>query len=136
MYTEKILKRFRNPKFAGEIKNPDAVGEVGSMKCGDVMKIFLKVRGGKISEIKFLTYGCVAAIAASDAMCELARGKTLKQAEKITFKDIIKKMGGDVPAIKVHCSVLGTDALKKAIENYNKKRNEKQENKGDIKNGK
>lgn len=118
MYAEKIIKRFRNPKFAGEIKNPDAVGEVGNKKCGDVMKIYLKVKNNKITEIKFKTYGCIAAISASDAMCELAKGKTLAQAEKIIFKDIIKKMGGDIPALKVHCSVLGTEALKKAIGDY------------------
>jgi len=134
MYSDKIIKRFRNPKFVGELKNPDGFGQVGNMKCGDVMKIYLKIKDGKISNIKFQTYGCIAAIASSDAMCELARGKTLAQARKITFKDIIKKMGGDVPKLKVHCSVLGTEALKKAIEDYNKKDNcknaKKENNKG------
>ena len=118
MYSQKTIKRFQNPKFSGEIKNPDAVGQVGNMKCGDVMKIFLKVKKDNITNIKFQTYGCIAAIAASDAMCELAKGKSLADAEKITFKDIIKEMGGDVPTLKVHCSVLGTKALKNAIENY------------------
>jgi len=122
MYSKKVIARFKNPKFAGEIKNPDAVGRVGNMKCGDVMEIFLKVddKTRKIKNIKFKTYGCIAAIAASDAMCELAKGRTLEQAKKITYKEIIKKMGGDVPKIKVHCSVLGTRALKAAIENYKK----------------
>lgn len=123
MYSEKTIKRFRNPKFAGEIKNPDAIGRVGNMKCGDVMKIYLKVddKTKKIKDIKFHTYGCIAAIAASDAMCELAKGKTLERASKLTYNDIIKKMGGQVPKIKVHCSVLGTKALKSAIENYRRK---------------
>lgn len=122
MYSDKIIERFRNPKFVGEIENADAVGQVGNMKCGDVMKIYLKVdkKTKKIKEIKFKTYGCIAAISASDAMCELAKGKTLEQAKKITYDDILKKMGGDVPKIKVHCSILGTKALKKAVDNYYK----------------
>jgi len=122
MYTQKIIKRFEKPRFAGEIKNADAVGQVGNMKCGDVMKVFLKVKNDKIVDVKFKTYGCIAAIAASDAMCELAKGKTLENAKKITYKDIIKKMGGEVPQIKVHCSILGTQALTKAIENYEGKK--------------
>ncbi len=123
MYSKKVIERFENPKFVGEIKNPDAVGEVGNMKCGDVMKIYLKIEKGKIKNIKFKTYGCIAAISASDAMCELAKGKTLKQAEKITHEEIIEKMGGDVPQIKIHCSVLGTRALRKTIENYKNEKN-------------
>ena len=86
MYTEKTIKHFRNPKFAGEIKDADAVGEVGNMKCGDVMKMFLKVEDGVIKDIKFQTYGCIAAIASSDAMCELALGKTLDDAFKDNFQ--------------------------------------------------
>jgi len=120
-YSKKTINRFRNPKFAGEIKNPDAVGQVGNVKCGDVMKIFLKVKDDKVKDIKFQTYGCIAAIAASDAMCELVKGKTLTAALKLTAKDITKKLG-DLPNIKVHCSILGTKALKDAIENYKKKR--------------
>ncbi|MFA5019507.1 MAG: iron-sulfur cluster assembly scaffold protein [Candidatus Pacearchaeota archaeon] len=124
MYSQKIIRRFQNPKFAGEIKNPDAVGQEGNMKCGDVMRIFLKVdkKTKKIIDIKFKTYGCVAAIAASDAMCELAKGKTLEEAKKISYDEIIKKMGGEVPNIKIHCSVLGTQALRNAIKDYEKKR--------------
>ncbi len=122
-YSKKTLQRFQNPKFVGEMKKPDAVGQEGNIKCGDIMKIFLKVdkKTEKIKEIKFQTYGCVAAIAASDAMCELAKGKTLKQALKIKYSDIIKKLG-DLPMMKVHCSVLGTKALKNAIENYEKRK--------------
>lgn len=120
-YSKKTLNRFKNPKFAGEIKNADAVGEEGNIKCGDVMRIFLKVDKNKgiIKDVKFQTYGCVAAIAASDAMCEIVKGKTLEQAEKLTWNDIVKELG-NVPPIKYHCSILGTDALKNAIENYKK----------------
>jgi nitrogen fixation NifU-like protein len=120
MYTEKTIKHFRTPKFAGEMKDADAVGEVGNIKCGDVMKMFLKVENNVIKDIKFQTYGCIAAIASSDVMCELAIGKTLDDALKITFKDVVKKLD-DLPQIKLHCSVLGTAALKKAIENYKEK---------------
>ncbi|MDD5331600.1 MAG: iron-sulfur cluster assembly scaffold protein [Candidatus Nanoarchaeia archaeon] len=121
MYSEKMLERFRNPKFVGEIKNPDGVGEEGNMRCGDVMKVFIKVKNNKITDAKFKTFGCAAAIAASDALCELAIGKTLEQALKIEKNDIIKLLGGDVPAIKHHCSILGVETLHKAIEEYKRK---------------
>jgi nitrogen fixation protein NifU and related proteins len=121
MYNEKILGRFKNPKYAGEIEDADAVGEVGNVKCGDIMKVFIKVDNGIIKKIKFKTYGCIAAIASSDYLCELAEGKTLEEAKKITSQDVVDIMGGDVPVIKIHCSVLAQDALKKAIEEYNKK---------------
>lgn len=125
MYTAKTLKRFRKPKFAGEIKNADSIGKVGNLRCGDVMEIFIKVRKNKkgkevIEDISFLTYGCVAAIASTDIICELAKGKTLEKALKITSKDVIKKLG-KVPEIKHHCSVLGLNALKEAINKYRKK---------------
>ncbi|MAG07636.1 iron-sulfur cluster assembly scaffold protein [Candidatus Pacearchaeota archaeon] len=120
MYSEKIIERFRNPQFAGEIKDADAVGEEGNMKCGDIMKIFLKVENNVIVDIKFKTYGCMAAIASSDAMCELAKGMSVEGAEKITYEDIIEKMGGDVPEVKIHCSVLGTRALRNALKDYKK----------------
>ena len=121
MYSKKTLERFQNPKFAGEMKKPDAVGQVGNMKCGDIMKLFIKIKDDIIKDIKFKTYGCVAAIAASDAMCELAKGKKLSDALKITDKDITKKLG-NLPMIKLHCSILGTKALKDAIKNYKKKK--------------
>ncbi len=117
MYSKKVIDRFRNPKNTGEIKNPDAVGEVGNMKCGDVMKIYLKIQDNIIKDIKFQTYGCMAAIASSDILCELAKDKTLDQALNIKFEEITQGLG-NLPPIKVHCSVLGTHALKKAIENY------------------
>ena len=118
-YTKKVIKHFRNPKFAGMMKKPDAVGEAGDIICGDIMKIFLKVKNDTIKDIRFQTYGCVAAIACSDVLCTLAKGKKLDKALKITHKDIIKQLEG-LPVIKYHCSVLGTKALQKAIENYRK----------------
>jgi nitrogen fixation NifU-like protein len=123
MYSKETIKRFQKPKFVGEMKSPDAVGQEGNVKCGDIMKIFLKVdpKSEKIKDIKFQTYGCVAAIAASDAMCEIAKGKTLKQASEIPYSQIVKKLG-DLPQIKVHCSVLGTKALKNAIKNYEERK--------------
>ena len=116
-YSKKTLKRFKSPKFAGEIKNPDAVGQEGNPICGDVMKIFLKVKNDIIKDIKFQTFGCIAAIASSDMMCELAKGKKLDDGLKIKAEDIVKGLG-KMPPIKYHCSILGTKALRKAIENY------------------
>jgi len=120
MYTKEALKRFKNPKFAGELKKPDAVGKVGNINCGDIIKVEIKVENNRIKNIKFKTYGCIAAISASDVLCEMAKGKTLDKAMKITTKDIIKKLG-DLPPIKYHCSMMGIQALKKAIEGYRKK---------------
>jgi nitrogen fixation NifU-like protein len=116
-YSKKVLELFKNPKNMGEMKNPDAVGEVGNPSCGDIMKIYLKIKDNKIKDIKFQTMGCVAAIATSSMTTELAKGKTLEKAKKITNKDVVKSLG-DLPAIKMHCSNLASDALKKAIENY------------------
>ena len=120
-YYKKTLKRFSNPKFAGEIKNPDAVGEEGNLKCGDMMRIFLRVdkKKGIIKDIKFQTYGCVAAIAATDALCEIAKGMTLETAKKLTWKEVIGELG-EVPPIKYHCSIMGIGALQDAIRNYEK----------------
>ncbi|MEE9525666.1 MAG: iron-sulfur cluster assembly scaffold protein [Candidatus Woesearchaeota archaeon] len=117
MYSKKILKRFQNPKFAGEIKNPSATGEVGNVRCGDIMRVYLKIEDNKIKDIRFKTYGCVAAIVSTDFLCEIVKGMTLDQALKVTSKDIVKKMG-DVPQVKLHCSVLAQNALKQAIEKY------------------
>jgi len=122
MYSKKIINRFQKPKFAGEIKKADGIGEVGNVKCGDIMRVYIKVKDNKITDIRFKTYGCVAAIASSDYLCELVKGMTLEQAIKVTSKDVINKMG-KVPSIKIHCSVLAQDALKKAIKNYKNKKN-------------
>lgn len=119
-YSKKLLRHFKNPKFVKDIKNPSGVGEVGNIRCGDVMHLEIKVKEGKIKDIGFKTFGCGAAIASSDVVCELAKGKTLAQAKKLKKDDIVKKLGG-MPPIKVHCSVLGIKALKKAIEDYERK---------------
>ena len=119
MYNEKTLERFRNPKFAGEIKKADAIGETGNVRCGDILRVYLKVEKDVIKDIKFKTYGCMAAIAASDMMCELALNKKLDDALKITAKDIAESLG-KLPRIKFHCSILGREALKKAVEEYRK----------------
>ena len=111
---------FNNPKFVKSIKNPDGVGEVGNIACGDIMHLEIKVKNNRIKDIGFKTFGCADAIASSDVVCELAKGKTLGAASKITKGDIVKKLGGMLP-IKVHCSVLGISALKRAIDNYKKK---------------
>ena len=123
-YTKEVLKRFTDPQNFGEIKNPDGVGEVGNPQCGDMMKIYLKIDKNKIKDIKFQTFGCVSAIASSDALCEIAKGKTIEQAKKINNKEIISKLKG-LPVIKVHCSVLGAAGLKKAILDYEAKQGKK-----------
>jgi len=121
MYTNEVIKRFKKPKFMGEMRNPDGIGKVGNPTCGDLMHIFIRVEDDVIKDVKFQTFGCVAAIASSDALCELAKGKTIKEAKKIKDKHIVEKLG-DLPPIKHHCSILGADALKEAIKDYEKKR--------------
>ncbi len=119
-YSEEVLKRFKNPKHYGEIKNPDGVGQVGNPICGDIMKVYLRVKNNIIKDVKFQTFGCISAIASSDALCELAKGKTIEEAKKITNKAIVERLQG-LPEIKVHCSVLGANGLKKAILDYESK---------------
>lgn len=116
-YSEKTIKRFEEPEYTGEIENPDAVGEAGNPKCGDVLKVFLKIEDGVIKKARFKTYGCIAAIATSDELCELVEGKTLEKALEVTSDEISEKLG-ELPDVKYHCSLLGTEALKDAIENY------------------
>ena len=128
-YTKEVRKRFLHPKFMGEIKNADGLGKVGNANCGDVMHVYLKITKDKkgvekIKDIKFKTLGCCAAIASSDAVCEIAKGKTLKEAGKITKRQILKKLGG-LPPIKYHCSLLGEEALMVAIKYYEKNKKNK-----------
>ena len=120
-YTEKVLDHFRNPRNMGEMNDPDGIGTVGNPTCGDVMTIYLKIKDDKITDIKFKTYGCVAAIASSSIATELVKGKTLDEAIKLTREDVAKELGG-LPAVKMHCSNLAADALKKAIEDYRNKK--------------
>lgn len=118
-YSKKLMEHFKNPKFVKKIKNPSGVGEVGNLNCGDIMHLEIKVKNDKIEDIGFQTFGCPAALASSDVVCELVKGKTLEQAEKLKKDDIIQKLGG-MPLIKIHCSVLGIDSLKRAIGDYRK----------------
>jgi len=124
MYNEETMQRFANPKNAGVVKNADAKGEVGNVGCGDVMKLYLKVEDGKITEAKFKTYGCVAAIVSSDVICDLIKGKTLDAALKVTDKDVMK-MIGDIPPQKIHCSVMASEVIAAAIADYNKRSKKK-----------
>ena len=111
------MKHFKNPKNIGSIKNPDGIGKVGNIVCGDVMMFYIKVKDNKISDIKFQTFGCVVAIAVSSALTEMVKGKSLRYAMKVTNGDILKKLG-NVPSIKIHCSVLAADGLHEAIYDY------------------
>ncbi len=117
-YTDKVKEHFLNPRNAGEIENPDAVAEVGSIACGDAMKLTMKLDENKrIVDAKFKTFGCASAIASASALTEILKGKTIEEAEKITNQEIADYLGG-LPPEKMHCSVLGQEALEKAIENY------------------
>ena len=120
MYTDKVMEHFSNPRNIGEIKNADGVGEVGNPVCGDMMSFYINVEDDKIADIKFKTFGCVAAIAVSSMVTEMAMGKTLDEAKKITKKSVAESLEG-LPKEKMHCSNLGADALAKAIEDYENK---------------
>ena len=117
MYTKELEEHFKNPKFVRDLKNPSGVGEVGNIRCGDIMHLEVEIKDNKIKDIGFKTFGCPAAIASSDVVCELAKGKTVEEAKKMKKDDIIKKLKG-MPQAKIHCSLLGIDALKKALEDY------------------
>jgi nitrogen fixation protein NifU and related proteins len=120
MYTPKVMEHFSNPRNVGEIPDADGIGEVGNPVCGDMMTIYLRIKDDKIEDIKFKTFGCAAAIATSSIITEMARGKTLEDAVKISRNDVAKELGG-LPPQKLHCSNLAADALKLAIENYHRK---------------
>jgi nitrogen fixation NifU-like protein len=125
MYSEKVMEMFRNPKNMGEIENPDGIGRVGNPKCGDLMELYIKVEDDIITDVKFKTFGCAAAIATSSMITEMAIGKTLDDALKITRQDVADELEG-LPPIKMHCSNLAADALQAAIEDYRKKKGETQ----------
>lgn len=120
MYDKKILREFQHPKNMGAIKNPDGIGRVGNPVCGDVMEIYLRVKDGRIADIKTKTFGCVAAIANASVLTQIAKGMKLEKAKKLTQKEIIARMGR-MPPVKQHCSVLALDALRAAIEDYEKR---------------
>jgi len=119
-YNEKVLDHFKNPRNMGEMDNPDAEGTKGNPSCGDVMKITLKIKNDKIKDIKFLTFGCAAAISTSSVLTELVKGKTIKEAKEIGNKEIGEALGG-LPKIKHHCAHLAEETLREAIKNWEEK---------------
>ena len=121
MYNEKVMEVFRNPKNVGEIENPDGIGTVGNASCGDIMQISLKIENNIIVDAKFKTFGCAAAIATSSTATEMVKGMTVEQALEVTNKKVVETLGG-LPSQKLHCSVLAEEAIKKAIEDYQAKR--------------
>lgn len=121
-YSKKVLEHFLHPHNMGELENPDGEGQVGNKVCGDVMRVQIKVKANRISDIKFKTLGCAAAISSSSVLTDLAKGKTLVEANKINREDVVKELGG-LPPEKIHCSVLAQDALKKAIKDYKSRKN-------------
>ena len=120
MYSEKVMDHFKNPRNVGEIDNPDGVGEVGNPVCGDIMKIFLRIENNIITDAKFKTFGCGAAIASSSMATELIRGKTLEEAWEVSNKAVAEALEG-LPPIKMHCSVLAEEGIHSAINDYRKK---------------
>jgi nitrogen fixation NifU-like protein len=126
-YSDKVMDHFSNPRNIGEIGEADGMGEVGNPVCGDMMKFTIKVKDNRIEDVKYLTFGCGAAIAVSSMVSEMAKGKTLEEALKITNKQVAEELDG-LPGNKLHCSNLGADALHKAIEDYMEKQGVKGEN--------
>ncbi len=122
MYNEKVMEAFKNPKNVGEIENASGVGTVGNASCGDIMQISLKIENDIIVDAKFKTFGCAAAIATSSTATDMIIGMTVEEALKVTNKKVVECLGG-LPSQKIHCSVLAEEAIKKAIEDYQAKKN-------------
>lgn len=120
LYSEKVMDHFTNPRNVGEIEDADGIGEVGNAKCGDIMKMFLKIDNGVITDIKFKTFGCGAAVATSSMATEMIKGRKLEDALKLTNKAVVEALDG-LPDSKLHCSVLAEQALKAAISDYYKR---------------
>jgi nitrogen fixation NifU-like protein len=120
LYSEKVMDHFQNPRNVGEIEDADGVGEIGNPVCGDIMKLYIKVKDNRILDAKFKTFGCGAAIATSSMITELVKGKTLEEAERISKNTVAEALDG-LPPIKMHCSNLAADALHKAIEDFKSK---------------
>lgn len=120
MYSEKVMDHFTSPRNVGELADADAVGETGSFKCGDTMKLYLKVKDERIEDIRFQTFGCGAAIASSSMLTEMVKGKTIDEAARVTNQDVADELGG-LPPMKLHCSNLAADALQNAIADYKSK---------------
>ena len=120
MYTNEVMDHFTNPRNVGEIENADGVGTVGNAKCGDIMKMYLKIDNDVITDIKFKTFGCGAAIATSSMATEIVKGMTIDEALKLTNKEVIDRLGG-LPPAKIHCSVLAEESIRAAISDYYEK---------------
>jgi len=120
MYSDKVMDHFTNPRNVGEIKNADGIGEVGNAKCGDIMRIYLQVKDNIITDVKFKTFGCGAAIATSSMVTEMVKGKTIDEALKISNQAVADALDG-LPPVKMHCSNLAADALHEAIRDYKEK---------------
>ena len=123
MYSEQVMDHFRNPRNIGEMENPDGVGHVGNPTCGDIMELYIKVKDNVITDAKFRTFGCGAAIATSSMVTEMVKGKTLEEALEISNKAVAEALGG-LPPVKMHCSVLAEEALRSAIDDYRSKQKE------------
>ena len=123
-YSQKVMDHFMNPRNVGSIENPDGVGEVGNPRCGDIMRIYLKIDNDVIKDIKFQTFGCGAAVATSSMITEMVKGKNIKEALKISNQNVAEALGG-LPPVKMHCSNLAAQALKAAIDNYLKNEEKK-----------
>jgi nitrogen fixation NifU-like protein len=130
LYSEKVMEHFMNPRNVGEMENPDGTGHVGNPVCGDIMELYIRVNDGIIADAKFKTFGCGAAIATSSMVTELVKGKSIKEALKISNSAVAEALGG-LPPIKMHCSVLAEEALRSAIGDYLAK----SKNKGEAKSG-
>ena len=127
LYSEKVMDHFRNPRNVGVIEDADGVGEVGNAKCGDIMKMYLKINDDEIIEdVKFETFGCGSAIASSSMATELIKGKPVSEAMQLTNKAVAEALDG-LPAYKMHCSVLAEEAIQSALEDYQKRKEQKQE---------
>jgi nitrogen fixation NifU-like protein len=122
MYTEKVMDHFKNPRNMGEIEDASGVGTVGNAKCGDIMRVFLKIEGDRIEDVKFKTFGCGAAVATSSMATELVKGKTIQEAMAVTNKAVMEALDG-LPPVKVHCSLLAEEAIHAALWDYAKKHN-------------
>ena len=117
LYTETVMDHFMNPRNVGEMENADGVGEVGNAKCGDIMKMYLKIENNVITDVKFETFGCGSAIASSSMATEMIKGKTVEEALAVTNKQVVEALGG-LPAHKLHCSVLAEESIKSAVKDY------------------
>ncbi|MEO1785054.1 Fe-S cluster assembly scaffold protein NifU [Thermodesulfobium sp. 4217-1] len=122
MYSEKVMDHFRNPRNVGVISDADGIGEVGNPRCGDIMKVYIKVKDNIIEDVKYETYGCASAIASSSIASELIKGKTVEEAWEITNRAVAEALDG-LPPMKMHCSVLAEEAIHKAINDYRKANN-------------